>query len=233
LSVVALQQNTLLPPLPSDLQELTPPNLSSRGDFRFVAQTAVLRAEARIAKTDYELKAEDFKALDELILCVPTLSQYALSVREGSPQRDLRVFRDFVALSDQEQLLGLEAGDDAARVHPELDDLEGHAAANRFLLFGHVDHATAAFAHLLQQLVSADSRAKDFGVVLREIEFDRRTGLRCFRQKGLGSFGGPGVTPSSAPASRRQRHRRLSKKPPVPEPHPVQAPAQRFLFPDS
>jgi phage tail sheath gpL-like len=39
---------------------------------------------------------------------------------------------------------------------PELDDLEGDAAADRLLLLGHVDDAAAALADLLQQLVAAD-----------------------------------------------------------------------------
>ena len=42
------------------------------------------------------------------------------------------------------------------RVHAQLDDLERDAAAHRLLLLGHVDHAAAAFADLLEQLVAAD-----------------------------------------------------------------------------
>ena len=39
--------------------------------------------------------------------------------------------------------LGLEPGDDVARVHARLDDLEGHLAADRLLLLGHEDQAHA------------------------------------------------------------------------------------------
>ena len=59
--------------------------------------------------------------------------------------------------------LGLEAGDHLAGVHARLDDLQGHLAADRLLLLGHVDHAHAPFADLLQQLVAADDRAGAFG----------------------------------------------------------------------
>ena len=52
--------------------------------------------------------------------------------------------------------LGLEAGDDLLGVHAQLDDLERDAAADRLLLLGHVDHAAAAFADLLQQFVAAN-----------------------------------------------------------------------------
>ena len=48
-------------------------------------------------------------------------------------------------------------------VHAQLDDLERDAAANRLLLFGHIDHAAAAFADLLEQLVAADAVAGLFG----------------------------------------------------------------------
>ena len=48
------------------------------------------------------------------------------------------------------------------RVHAQLDDLERDAAAHRFLLLGHVDHAAAAFADFLQQLVTANAVAGFF-----------------------------------------------------------------------
>ena len=52
--------------------------------------------------------------------------------------------------------LGLEAGHDLLGVHAQLDDLQGHPAADRLLLLGHIDHAHAAFADFLQQLVAAN-----------------------------------------------------------------------------
>ena len=51
---------------------------------------------------------------------------------------------------------GLEAGDDAPGVHPELDDLEGDPSSHRLLLLGHVDDAAPSLADFLQQLVAAD-----------------------------------------------------------------------------
>ena len=59
--------------------------------------------------------------------------------------------------------LGFEAGDDLLRVHAQLDDLERHAAAHRFLLLGHVNHAAAALADLFQQFVAANPVAGLFG----------------------------------------------------------------------
>ena len=55
--------------------------------------------------------------------------------------------------------LGLEPGDHLPRVHARLDDLERDPALDRLRLLGHVDHAHAAFADLLEQLVGADLRA--------------------------------------------------------------------------
>ena len=49
------------------------------------------------------------------------------------------------------------------RVHAQLDDLERHAPPHRFLLFGHINHAAAALADLLEQLVAADAVAGLFG----------------------------------------------------------------------
>ena len=59
--------------------------------------------------------------------------------------------------------LGLEPRDDALGVHAQLDDLERNAAAERLLLFGHVNHAAAALADLLEQFVAADFVARLFG----------------------------------------------------------------------
>ena len=55
--------------------------------------------------------------------------------------------------------LGLEAGHHLFGVHPQLDNLEGHAAADRFLLLGHIHHAHAALPDLFQQLVATDHGA--------------------------------------------------------------------------
>ncbi len=59
--------------------------------------------------------------------------------------------------------LGLEAGDDRARVHAELDDFQRDAAPNGFLLVGQVHHAAAAFPDFLEQLVTVNVVAGRFG----------------------------------------------------------------------
>ena len=74
--------------------------------------------------------------------------------------------------------LGLEAGDDLPGVHAELDDLEGDAATDGFLLFGHEDHATTAFADLLEELVTTDTVAGLFGEGNNHGRRSGRTGLR-------------------------------------------------------
>ena len=58
--------------------------------------------------------------------------------------------------------LGFEAGNDRLRVHPQFDDLEGDPPAHRFLLLGHIDHAHAAFADLLEELVAANDGTRAF-----------------------------------------------------------------------
>ena len=62
--------------------------------------------------------------------------------------------------------LGLEAGDDVARVHPRLDDLERDLAAHGLLLLGDEHQAHAPLADLLHQLVGADHRAGPLGDLL-------------------------------------------------------------------
>jgi hypothetical protein len=52
--------------------------------------------------------------------------------------------------------LRLKASDHLASVHAWPDDLQSHAALDRFALLGHVDDAHAPFADLLQELVRAD-----------------------------------------------------------------------------
>ncbi len=59
--------------------------------------------------------------------------------------------------------LGLEPGNHRPGVHAQLDDFQRHTAAHRFLLLGHINHAAAAFADFLEQLVASDERARTFG----------------------------------------------------------------------
>ncbi len=75
--------------------------------------------------------------------------------------------------------LGLESGNDALGVHAQLDDLERDPAANRFLLLGHIDHAAAAFANLLEQFVAADAVAGFLGRNRREADGSGRLGWTC------------------------------------------------------
>jgi len=57
---------------------------------------------------------------------------------------------------------GFEAGDDLAGIHPQLDDLESHFAADGLLLLGRVDHRHAPFADLLQELVPPNHCPRTF-----------------------------------------------------------------------
>ena len=56
-----------------------------------------------------------------------------------------------------------ESGDDLLRIHARLDDLQRDFAADRLGLLGHVDHAHAPLADLLEELVGADGIARPFG----------------------------------------------------------------------
>ncbi len=58
----------------------------------------------------------------------------------------------------------------------ELDDLQSHAAAHRLDLLGHIDHAAAAFANLLQELVVADHLADGFVGRVGKVALDRGPG---------------------------------------------------------
>ena len=81
--------------------------------------------------------------------------------------------------------LGLEPGDDLLGVHAQLDDLERDPAAHRLLLLGHVDHAAAAFADLLQQLVAAQSACPR--AILGEVD-PRAFALRWFQESASSSW---------------------------------------------
>jgi hypothetical protein len=59
--------------------------------------------------------------------------------------------------------LGFEAGDDVARVHSRLDDLERDLAAHGMLLLGDEHQAHAPLADLLHQLVGPDYGAGPLG----------------------------------------------------------------------
>ena len=66
----------------------------------------------------------------------------------------------------------LETRDDFARVHPQLDDLQRHRAPHRLLLLRHPDHAEAALADLLAQLVGADPLARFLRLEPRQFRLD-------------------------------------------------------------
>ena len=88
--------------------------------------------------------------------------------------------------------LGLKPGDDLFGVHAQLDDLERDPAADRFLLLGHINHAAAAFANLLEQFVTADAVAGFFGGVQSKVDGSARSGLICrwFLEKSTGILAG-------------------------------------------
>ena len=70
-----------------------------------------------------------------------------------------------VRMVHQRQRLPLcfKAGNDASGVHAQLDDLQGDAAANRFLLLRHIHDAAATLADFLEQFVTPDLVAGFFG----------------------------------------------------------------------
>ena len=72
-------------------------------------------------------------------------------------------FGDIGVVHHREGLaLGVEARDDGLGVHAEFDHLQREAAAHRFLLLGHPDHAAATFADLLQEPIATDPVARFF-----------------------------------------------------------------------
>ena len=68
---------------------------------------------------------------------------------------------------------------------PGLDELQRDLASDRLGLLGHVDHAHAALADLLEQLVWADNRTGQLG--------RRGRGHRGGRRSGRGFEEAPGV----------------------------------------
>ena len=93
------------------------------------------------------------------------LSQYAVMGDSGDVlHREIRAafgrrsglkdLGDSGMLHERERLaLGLEAGNDFARVHARLDELDGDAAADGLFLFGQPDFTHAAFADHFEQMV--------------------------------------------------------------------------------
>ena len=59
--------------------------------------------------------------------------------------------------------LRLEPGDDIARIHARLDDLQGHLAADGVLLLGDEDQAEPPLADLLHEFIGTDDRAGALG----------------------------------------------------------------------
>jgi hypothetical protein len=107
--------------------------------------------------------------------------------------------------------LGLEPGDDALGVHAQLNDLEGNPAPDWFLLLGHIDDTTPAFADLLEELVAPNAVAgffrdrDDHGCAsagqshaLSRLLWQERPGLRVGAQQGLDLLTQPEVTPAGA-----------------------------------
>ena len=70
--------------------------------------------------------------------------------------------------------LALEARDDLARVHAQLDDLQRHLPHHRLHLLRHPHRAKAALANLLQELVAPDHLAALLRLEPRELRLDLR-----------------------------------------------------------
>jgi hypothetical protein len=72
--------------------------------------------------------------------------------------------RDVWMIHHRERLaLCFEAGDDLARVHPRLDDLERDPTGHGFDLLGHPNHPEAPLANSFQEPVSPNHRPAQFG----------------------------------------------------------------------
>ena len=75
----------------------------------------------------------------------------------GVGRAGLEDFGNVGMIHERQRLpLRFESGDNAPRIHTELDDLEGDAAADGVFLLGHVHHATSALANLLKEFVAPD-----------------------------------------------------------------------------
>ncbi len=87
----------------------------------------------------------------------------------------------------QRLALGLEAGDDFARVHTRFDQLDGNAAADRNFLFCEPDLAHTAYADPLHEPVIADDGAGSFPRIQVARGFDA---VACQSLFGVGMFVG-------------------------------------------
>jgi hypothetical protein len=59
--------------------------------------------------------------------------------------------------------LGLEAGNDLLRAHPQLDDLDGHPPANRMLLLRQVHLAHTTLPEAVEDVVGTNMAGCNFG----------------------------------------------------------------------
>jgi hypothetical protein len=87
----------------------------------------------------------------------------------------------------QRLALGLEAGDDLPGVHAQLDDFDGHLAADRLLLLRQVDGTEPTLADALEQLVGPQDAARRFGRAVPGLggQRDRQFGICVCRLRGL------------------------------------------------
>jgi len=69
----------------------------------------------------------------------------------------------------------LETGDDILRIHPHLDDLQGHAALHWLLLIGDPDGSETTLTDLLSQLVRPDALTAFLRLQPRQQIFHLRT----------------------------------------------------------
>jgi hypothetical protein len=104
---------------------------------------------------------------------IPTAGQVDAGIEHAG---DVRVVHECKRL-----LLRLEASDESARVHAWFDDLEGHAAPHRLLLFGHEHEPHPSLADLFHQTVGTNDRAGPFSP-RRLIDGSGESGSRGFEE---------------------------------------------------
>ena len=108
----------------------------------------------RMADLDEQL--EPFTCIEMILIAVVSdfdaAHQFHDEVRPACVRcSGLQDFGNIRMIHHRQRLsLGLESGDDAPRVHAQLDDFERDAASDRFLLLRPVNDPTAAFADFLQ-----------------------------------------------------------------------------------
>jgi serine/threonine protein kinase len=181
----------------------TLPQVSAQRQTETTKLTKLVRGRDRVAGRSVEFqpwpwrqvilvaKLGDWHALDELH------HEVGAARGRGAAVEDLG---NIGMVHDRQGLpLRLETGDDLARVHARLEQLERDLAAHRLYLLGHEDHAKAALADLFQQLVGSDGGAGPLGQRLVH-GGQQRVGGRFEKARAL--FVGPEESPNPPPYGR-------------------------------